>query len=101
MNRSSFDALTRRASLATLSAAGLAAVARPAVGSAKGDSFKRCKKEADECTTSLAAECQGDPTCPAQVLCCDHLKRCKFGDFVTCLLVANASTGKTALLPRK
>lgn len=103
MDRPSFVALTRRASLLTLSMAGLSAVARPAAVGAKGNgnAFKRCKQEASDCQTRLLAECQGDPTCPAQAACCDHLKRCKFGDFVTCLLATEASAITTPIHSRK
>ena len=91
MNRLPFDALTRRASLATLSAAVLAVLARPMAVNAKkkDDKFKKCKKQVDDCTVRLLAGCDGTPAqCTAEAACCDDLKRCHFDSFMFCLAAA-------------
>jgi hypothetical protein len=87
MNRKSFDALTRRASMPTLGAASLAAFARPSVASAKkNDSkFKKCKKQVDECTVRMLLDCSGNTAQRlAKAACCDQLKQCKFDEFIFC-----------------
>jgi hypothetical protein len=91
MNRFSLAMLTRRASLRTLSAAGLAAATRSRGVSAKknGDKFKKCKKQVDDCTTRLLASCDGTPAqCTAEAACCDDLKHCHFDSFMFCLATA-------------
>jgi hypothetical protein len=103
MDRESFDALTRRASLTTLSAAGLAVLARPGAASAnkKGNKFKKCKEQVDVCNVRVLAECTGtQQQCAAQAACCDDLKRCKFDDFLTCLIAAEG-TAAAAVLGRR
>jgi hypothetical protein len=95
MDSGSFDALTRRASLLTLGAAGLAGVAVPMVGLAKkkkkkkkGDVNKFCKQQVSDCQTFVTVQCAGNPDCLDALPCCDPLATCDFGGWLNCLIAA-------------
>lgn len=90
--------ITRRASLATLGATGLAAaVAGPLSADAKNK--KKCKKrkkkcqsleeicapQVEECKTIVAIACGTDPGCDHLLDCCDVFETCDAGAFVACL----------------
>jgi hypothetical protein len=113
MDSQSFDNLTqnvagrvsRRASLATLSAAGLAAIlAAPFTVEAKKGGKKKKKKQnpvspppvatpapdlcagqAEECSALLSNICGGNPECQDSIDCCSFLGTCDVGSFVVCL----------------
>ena len=92
MDHGSFDALTRRASLASLSAAGLASLVIPISAQAKKKKKKKfdvnkfCKQQVSQCETAVAVDCGGDPECIAATsLCCEELATCDFAGLFTCL----------------
>ncbi len=90
----SIPKLTRRASLATLGAAGLGATAHPlaagAKGKKKGDVNKRCKQQVDPCKAAITQQCGNDPQClAAGPACCESLKNCAFSDFAVCIIAAS------------
>jgi hypothetical protein len=95
-----FDALTRRASLATLSAAGLAMLMAPFPGKAKkkrnsNDEQKakqKCKSQVGQCVNILTTLCGADPpTClQAQEQCCPIAGQCDFTGFLNCLILLEA-----------
>jgi hypothetical protein len=128
MKEHTFDAMTRRAakqvsrrtSLAALSAAGLAALAAPLPADAKKKkNDNNCKKDkqqcnqdlaactaqaadcsaqaalcaaqVDQCTTFLTVVCEGNPDCLDSVACCSRLEDCDFNGFFACLVDAGAS----------
>ena len=128
MKEHTFDAMTRRAakqvsrrtSLAALSAAGLAALAAPVSADAKKkNNDNKCKKDkqqcnqdleactaqaadctaqaaqcaaqVDQCTTFLTAQCGGNPDCLDSVACCSVLANCDFNTFFACLIGTGAS----------
>jgi len=94
MNDGSFDALTRRASIVTLSTAGLAAaLADPFTARANkkgGKNKKKCKNpcstQVGQCTTTIATLCAGEPSCQDSLQCCPILGRCDFSGFFACLI---------------
>jgi len=95
MNHLSFDALTRRGSLLTAGAAGLAALANPISAGAKQNARKRtarkarrkCKQQVGECLAFFEVGCEGDFECLALAeACCPDFGRCDPGGFLTCLL---------------
>ena len=120
MEGHSFDAVTRKAaagisrrrSLATLSAAGLAAtLAAPfAVEAKKGGKKKKKKKQSpaspppvapppapapdlcaaqvEECRALLTNICNGNPDCQDSIDCCSFFATCEAGAFVTCFAVS-------------
>ncbi len=95
MESVSLDALTRRASLMALGAAGLAGLANSNIAGAKkrkkkGDVNKLCKKQVGQCTTLLTAACGDQPTCPALVACCSSFGTCNATEFITCFNAAVA-----------
>lgn len=89
--------LSRRASLATLSATGLAAMTAPLASEARNK--KKCKKkdkkcpsleeicapQVEDCKAITAAVCGTDPGCDRIIDCCDLLADCDGGAFVLCL----------------
>jgi hypothetical protein len=89
MNNATFDALSRRASLVTLGAAGLAALADPVVADAKNTAKKKarkkCQQQVGQCTAFLAEQCDGDPSCLAVTACCPSLGNCDVAAFFACL----------------
>jgi hypothetical protein len=91
MNEVTFDALTRRASLASLGAAGVAALALPLAADAKNKTKKKakkkCKSQIEPCVTILTeAEGSCDPDCVAQITaCCQFAGNCDFNGWLTCL----------------
>ena len=128
MKEHTFDAMTRRAanqvsrrtSLAALSAAGLAALAAPLPADAKKKKNDNdCKKDkqqctqdlavctaqaadcsaqaalcaaqVDQCTTFLTVVCEGNSDCLDSVACCSRLEDCDFNGFFACLVDAGAS----------
>jgi hypothetical protein len=94
MDPVSFDALTRRASLVSAGATGLAALATPMLAEGKkkkktkkGDVNKLCKQQVGECTDFLLPLCMGDPQCLVQVpICCEEFATCDSAGFLNCLL---------------
>lgn len=100
MDTRTFDAMTRRASLLTLGAAGLATLGslwRPlAAGARKRNGKKakkenkkfdqRCKKQVGPCESVLTANCNGDPGCLRGVPCCSFFGKCDGVGFVTCVI---------------
>jgi hypothetical protein len=118
MDNHSFDSLirhaaggvSRRTTLMTLGAAGLAALVGPFAADAKKGGKKkrknkstniapaplecppapvnRCPAQADSCTTIFGAQCGGDPSCTATVACCSLLETCDASSFWACLATA-------------
>lgn len=95
MNDRAFDTWSRRASLLTLGAAGLAGLAAPRATGAKkkgkknGD--KKCKKQVGACRTGLADLCEvvfgADDVAACLELfgpCCDFLKGCNTAQAFAC-----------------
>jgi hypothetical protein len=122
MNEHNFDdlarrageAVSRRATLATLGTVGLAALAHPFPTAAKKGNkknttskkaTKRCKKDlaactaqgascsaqAEDCRSFISASCTSDPSCPGMIACCTFFESCDAGAFLTCLENAGAS----------
>jgi hypothetical protein len=109
MDARSFDAITRRASLLTLGAAGLAALglssstdARKRNGNGKrnnngkngknrkqnkGKINARCKKQVGECEAFLTPQCEVE-NCAEIIACCAFLGQCNVDGFFTCLIEA-------------
>ncbi|HYI14927.1 MAG TPA: hypothetical protein VEX37_06030 [Thermomicrobiales bacterium] len=107
------EAVSRRASLLTLSTAGLAALVQPIEAAAKKSKNDKktkkatqacknelaecttqatqCSAQADQCTTFVSAVCTGDPGCAAIAACCAFLGSCDVGAFFVCLDGAGAS----------
>ena len=118
MDNRSFDSLTRRAArgvsrrttLMTLGAAGLAALVGPFAVDAKKKGGKkkknqnipiapaplecppppvnRCPAQAASCTAILGTQCGGDPTCADTVACCSLLETCDASSFWACAVSA-------------
>lgn len=123
MNERTFDALTRRGaagisrrtSLLTLGALGLATLAHPAPSDAAKNTKKRkrrkksaareqeittcqealaecssgaarCADQVGPCSTFLTASCAGKPNCIGQAACCPLLERCDVEGFLGCLV---------------
>jgi len=89
MNDVSFDALSRRASLVALGAAGLAAAFAAPIADAKNTTKKKarkkCKKQVGQCLVFLEGRCAGDPACIANsVRCCPFLGNCDVIGFFAC-----------------
>jgi hypothetical protein len=103
-------AVSRRASLETRAAAGMAAPTAPVTADANNNKKKRrrCKKDkkacrndlADctavgaqcapqvaTCTNLLTALCAGEPACLDSVACCSFLDSCDTNAFLACLLL--------------
>jgi hypothetical protein len=113
LTRRAGEAVSRRASLLMLGAAGLAAFVQPIGAAAKNSknnkktkkAIQECKNElaecttqatlcssqADQCTTFVSAVCTGDPGCAAITACCSFLGRCDVGAFFVCLDGAGAA----------
>jgi hypothetical protein len=93
-----FDALSRRASLATLGAAGVAVLAMPTLadakkkkkGKKKGDVNKRCKAQAETWVTFVETECGTGPECQEFIACGVPLRTCNFSAYFDCYLAATA-----------
>jgi hypothetical protein len=93
MHRGVFHAVTRRASLLTLGTTGLAALARPIASNArkkkrrnKGDVFKLCKQQIDQCLDFFLPVCNDDRQCQAIVeTCCPLLGKCDLDGVILCL----------------
>ena len=94
MNQFVSRALTRRASLLTLGAAGLKAAAFPTAASAKKKHGKKknedanalCKRQIASCTTFFNAASAGNPAFLARVAqCCPLLGTCQLAETFACL----------------
>lgn len=91
MNFLSFDALTRRASLLSLGAAGVRALAGPLVADAKKNKIKKkarqkCQNQAGQCLAFLSVSCGTDTSCVESAQqCCPLIGTCDFAGFVACL----------------
>jgi hypothetical protein len=99
MNDRSFDAWSRRASLLTLGAAGLAGITAPGAAGAKKkgkkNGAKKCKKQVSACRDGLADMCEvvfGVDDVPACLdlfgPCCDFLKGCNTAQAFACAVEA-------------
>jgi hypothetical protein len=87
MNRNSFDALTRRASLVALGAAGIAALGQTDRISAKKkrDVNQLCKRQVSQCLDFYLPRCE-DGSCLARFdRCCPQFGTCNFFGFYDCL----------------
>jgi hypothetical protein len=85
----SFNALTRRATVMTLGAAGLgglaAAIADAKSKKKKGDVNKLCKTQIEPCELTLTGQCGEDPECiEAMTACCAILGTCNFTEMFAC-----------------
>jgi hypothetical protein len=96
MDDRTFDALTRRASLLSLSVAVLAAFSTPPASARrkKNDSNKnakqRCRTQIGQCTAVIAQQCLGTPEeCLKALECCDFAGQCDFTGFINCLLLVD------------
>ena len=99
MNNGSFDALTRRASIVTLGAAGLAATlggSFTADAKKKGGKNKKkktctnpCPAQVASCTTALTNICAGDPGCQDSIACCSSLGTCDVSGFLACVIASS------------
>lgn len=94
MDDRTFDVLTRRASLLSLSVAVLAAFSTPPASArrTKNDRDKkakqRCRTQIDQCTSVIALQCQGETVdCLEALECCDFAGQCDFTGFINCLLL--------------
>jgi hypothetical protein len=98
MNAHSFDALTRRASLAVLSAAGLTTLTAPFVATAKKNknrrknkndkAKKKCRAQIDQCADLVALRCTLDPDeCTEAIECCELLGNCDFAGYLNCSIL--------------
>lgn len=83
MRTPSLPGLSRRASLLSLGAAGVAVAAPRPLAAKKSPNF-RCKRQVGQCQSSLFLVCEG-PVCPVAIDCCDSLATCNFTGFVACL----------------
>lgn len=101
-----FDALTRRASLVTLGAAGLAALADPLTTAAskkkrkKGDVNKRCQQQVAAWTAFVPSICADGPNCEPLIACGVPLAVCDFTGFLVCLSSPQAETLVPRFAPR-
>ena len=106
MDTQAFDALTRRASLVTLGAAGLAALVAPIAADAKkkrskkGDVNKRCKQQVAAWTAFVPALCGDGPNCDALIACGAQLAVCDFTGFLVCINSGQAETLAPGFAPR-
>lgn len=91
MDGNAFDALTRRASLLALGAAGLASLGFPGAASArkkrkKGDVNALYKPQVSQCLAFFIPQCGATASCLARFnLCCPRLGTCNFSGFNDCL----------------
>jgi hypothetical protein len=97
MNHGSFDALTRRASLATLGGVGMTALVHPVSTAAKSKNKKsdkkarqKCQTQVEQCTTLVKDACNDDLHCLTQLDCCEFAGRCDFTGFLNCLIAKQA-----------
>jgi hypothetical protein len=109
-------AITRRTSLTTMGAAGLAALSRAATVDAKKNDKKnnkrekkadkkvkkecqaelaqctteatQCAAQVEQCTGVFNTVCRGDPACADQIACCSKLASCDVNAFFACLVVS-------------
>lgn len=101
--------ISRRGSLLSLGAAGMAALAHSVAGEAKNKNKKksgkkdrkkcknktsqqeadRCLEQVQPCADFITALCAGDPECLGQTSCCAFLGSCEAFTFLTC--IANQS----------
>jgi hypothetical protein len=111
ISRRAAAAITRRTSLMTMGAAGLAALSRATTGDAKKNKkgkkadkkakkecqaelaactteATRCAAQVEQCTAVFAAVCGGDPACDDQIACCSKLASCDVNAFFACLVVS-------------
>jgi len=94
MDRGSFDALTRRASILTLGGAGLAGLATLITTEStdakkkrgkKVDVNKRCKRQVAEWAAFAPSLCSEGPDCEALIACGAQLATCDFTGFLNCV----------------
>lgn len=83
MRTPTLPGLSRRASLLSLGAVGVASLTPHPLAARKSPNF-RCKKQVVPCRASLNAICEG-AICPVALTCCDDLATCNFTGFATCL----------------
>src|SRR3954447_7264244 len=109
LTRHAATGISRRTTLITLGAAGLAALVGPfAVEAKKGGKKKnkkknnaaaplecppptvdRCPAQVNSCKTILGAQCGGNPVCADEIPCCDLLTTCDASGFWACLLTTS------------
>jgi hypothetical protein len=108
MNHDHFDALTRRASLLALGAAGLAAFVSPTSNARdkrkrrkkkrkNDDATKLCQKQVEACASFIRDNCGGEDGCVDEIDCCPILANCSFDGFLFCF---DAAIRSSALRPR-
>ncbi len=91
MDGNTFDALTRRAPLLALAAAGLASLGSPGAAAArkkrkKGDVNALCKPQVSQCLAFYLPQCSANASCLARFnLCCPEFGTCDFSGFFDCL----------------
>jgi hypothetical protein len=93
--------ISRRASLMSLGAAGIVALANPLTGEARKSGKKnrkkcksktsqqeedRCPGQVEPCTDFLDTFCGGRPECLDHSACCAFLETCEVNTFLTCLI---------------
>jgi hypothetical protein len=95
--RAAATGVSRRASLLTLGAAGLTALAVPSLAGAKKNkknttkkkAKQKCQKQEGQCVVSVLTLCEGNPdpdACAAQVeACCQFTASCDIVGFFNCL----------------
>jgi hypothetical protein len=107
LSRHAASGISRRATLATLGAAGLATLAGPFAVDAKKKGGKnkkkhknttivpaplecppalvdRCPAQVETCEILVGRFCAGDPNCQTRVACCSLLETCDATGFFTC-----------------
>jgi hypothetical protein len=112
--RNAANGVSRRTTLMTLGAAGLAALIGPFAAEAKKGGKKNKKKnnvppalpaplecppptvdlcpaQVNSCKAILGAQCGGSPNCTDEIPCCDLLATCDASGFWACLLTASRS----------
>jgi hypothetical protein len=99
VDKNTFNALTRRASLMTLGVAGLAGLAGPlgAEAKKKGKGNDKCKKQVDTCRSGVAQLCEivfsedAEVCVPLFEPCCEFLKSCNAAQAFACAVEAAES----------
>jgi hypothetical protein len=103
MNRNTFDALTRRASLVALGAAGIAALGQTDRMSAKKkrDVNQLCKRQVGQCLAFFIPQCE-DAACHARInLCCPQFGTCSLSGFYDCAQAAQSMSARQAVRPER
>jgi hypothetical protein len=97
MNDRAFDAISRRASLLTLTSAALSPLSAGPVAAAKKPTSDdtRCKRQKEQCRSTVKEHCASFPDPEAcddtLVPCCKDFKTCKADKAYVCILLGLAS----------